>query len=156
MNALAFELPEALEAREPPEARGVGRDAVRLLVGRSTIEGIQSGLYFGNRAILRQLTRDIREEAFQSEPAVVIGTGGFSRLFEREKVFDALLPDLVLIGLERALSLNEGASRSWKACSWPRRGTGALPRWRSRPTRPFRRRLWRRSWPPTDLSRGER
>jgi type III pantothenate kinase len=85
------------------------------LVGRSTIEGIQSGLYFGNRAILRELTRDIREEAFQSQPAVVIGTGGFSRLFEREKVFDAVLPDLVLIGLERALSLNEGASRRWKA-----------------------------------------
>jgi len=34
----------------------------------------------------------------------VIGTGGFSRLFERDQVFDALLPDLVLLGLERALA----------------------------------------------------
>jgi S-adenosylmethionine:tRNA ribosyltransferase-isomerase len=32
VNAVAFELPELLEAREPPEARGVGRDGVRLLV----------------------------------------------------------------------------------------------------------------------------
>jgi S-adenosylmethionine:tRNA ribosyltransferase-isomerase len=32
VNALAFELPSALEAREPPEARGLARDAVRLLV----------------------------------------------------------------------------------------------------------------------------
>jgi S-adenosylmethionine:tRNA ribosyltransferase-isomerase len=32
MNALAFELPAALEAHEPPEARGLGRDDVRLLV----------------------------------------------------------------------------------------------------------------------------
>jgi len=32
VNALAFELPSALEAREPPEERGVPRDAVRLLV----------------------------------------------------------------------------------------------------------------------------
>jgi S-adenosylmethionine:tRNA ribosyltransferase-isomerase len=32
MNAPAFELPSALEAREPPEERGVARDAVRLLV----------------------------------------------------------------------------------------------------------------------------
>ncbi len=32
MSALAFELPEALEAREPPEARGLARDAVRLMV----------------------------------------------------------------------------------------------------------------------------
>ena len=34
MNALAFELPRRLEARTPPEARGVARDGVRLLVAR--------------------------------------------------------------------------------------------------------------------------
>src|ERR1700722_12210028 len=32
MPALAFELPGALEAREPPERRGLARDHVRLLV----------------------------------------------------------------------------------------------------------------------------
>ncbi len=32
MSALAFTLPSALEAHEPPEARGVARDGVRLLV----------------------------------------------------------------------------------------------------------------------------
>ena len=31
-NALDFELPEKLEAHEPPEARGLARDQVRLLV----------------------------------------------------------------------------------------------------------------------------
>jgi S-adenosylmethionine:tRNA ribosyltransferase-isomerase len=34
MNALAFELPPALEAAGPPEARGGARDGVRLLVAR--------------------------------------------------------------------------------------------------------------------------
>ncbi len=34
MTMPAFELPAALEAREPPEARGLSRDAVRLLVAR--------------------------------------------------------------------------------------------------------------------------
>jgi type III pantothenate kinase len=62
---------------------------------------------------VRALSQDIRTEAFGGEPAVVIGTGGFSRLFEPEHIFDMLLPDLILIGLERALSLNEGASRPW-------------------------------------------
>jgi type III pantothenate kinase len=85
------------------------------VVGRSTIECIQSGLYFGNRAILRELTRQIRAEALGGEPAVVLGTGGFSRLFEREEVFDAVLPDLVLVGLERALALNPDASKPWIA-----------------------------------------
>jgi type III pantothenate kinase len=87
------------------------------LVGRSTVEAIQSGIYFGNRAAVKELTREIREEAFRAEPTIVIGTGGFSRLFEHEKVFDFLLPDLVLVGLERALSLNEGGSRPWKAAA---------------------------------------
>jgi S-adenosylmethionine:tRNA ribosyltransferase-isomerase len=32
VSALAFELPAALEAREPPEARGLARDEVRLMV----------------------------------------------------------------------------------------------------------------------------
>jgi S-adenosylmethionine:tRNA ribosyltransferase-isomerase len=32
VTALAFELPDALEAREPPEARGIVRDGVKLLV----------------------------------------------------------------------------------------------------------------------------
>jgi S-adenosylmethionine:tRNA ribosyltransferase-isomerase len=34
MTTLEFALPPALEAAEPPEARGLGRDGVRLLVGR--------------------------------------------------------------------------------------------------------------------------
>jgi type III pantothenate kinase len=85
------------------------------LVGRSTVESIQSGLYFGNRAVVRELTREIRDQAFRGKPPLVIGTGGFSRLFEREKAFDVFLPDLVLIGLERALSLNPGTSGPWRA-----------------------------------------
>ena len=85
------------------------------LIGRSTVESIQSGLYFGNRAVVQALTADIRTQAFQGEPAVVIGTGGLSRLFENEQMFDVLLPDLVLIGLERALALNGGASQRWTA-----------------------------------------
>ena len=84
------------------------------LIGRSTVECIQSGLYFGNRAMVKDLTREIREQAFRNDSAVVIGTGGFSRLFEREGLFDAVLPDLILAGLERALQLNVDASRPWE------------------------------------------
>jgi type III pantothenate kinase len=83
------------------------------LVGRSTVECIQSGLYFGSRAAIQGLTREIRAQAFRGEPAVVIGTGGFSRLFEDQNLFDVLLPDLILVGLERALALNPGASGPW-------------------------------------------
>lgn len=79
------------------------------LVGRSTIECIQSGLYFGNRATVAGLTREIREQVFPEQQALVVATGGFARLFEREHLFDVVNHDLVLVGLERALSLNSGA-----------------------------------------------
>ena len=85
------------------------------LVGRSTVESIQSGLYFGNRAVVKERTREIRDEAFSGEPALIIGTGGLSRLFEHDAVFDVLLPDLALIGLDRALALNAGGSRPWSS-----------------------------------------
>lgn len=102
----------AMEALEQKTARLPTVEIVRPadLIGRSTVENIQAGLYFGNRAAVRELTREIREHAFHGEPAVVIGTGGFSRLFERENLFDALLPDLVLVGLAHALSLNASQS----------------------------------------------
>ena len=105
----------AMEALEKNTARLPTVEIVpaTALVGRSTVESIQSGLYFGNRAVVRGLTQEIREQMFEGEPAVVIGTGGLSRLFERANVFDVVLPDLVLVGLERALSLNDGASRRW-------------------------------------------
>ena len=59
------------------------------------------------------LTREMRKAAFASESSVVIGTGGFARLFERERLFDVLIPDLVLLGLERALDMNADGSRPW-------------------------------------------
>ena len=107
----------AMEALEKNTARLPTVEIVQPseLVGRSTVESIQSGLYFGNRAMIRELTREIRVHTFGGEPATVIGTGGFVRLFERENLFDVLLPDLVLIGLHRALALNAEARRQWAA-----------------------------------------
>ena len=105
----------SMEALEQKTARlpNVEILAATELVGRSTVEGIQSGLYFGHRAAIDGLVRAICAEVFDGHRAFVIATGGFSRLFEDSKLFDAVLPDLVLVGLERALALNAGASRRW-------------------------------------------
>jgi len=106
----------SMEALQTQTARLPNVEIVRAteLLGRSTVEGIQSGLYFGNLAMLRQLTTDICEQAFKGEPAFVVGTGGFSHLFEHERVFDTTVPDLILVGLKHALSMNAGASRPWQ------------------------------------------
>ncbi|MGQ0429790.1 MAG: type III pantothenate kinase [Gammaproteobacteria bacterium] len=84
-----------VEIRKPPE-----------LLGRSTSESIQSGLYHGNVALLRQVCAQVREQYFAGSATVLVGTGGFARLFEDEGVFDALVPELVLIGLREALAMN--------------------------------------------------
>ncbi len=76
------------------------------LIGQSTVESIQSGLYYGNMAIIETICKSIKTQSFNDEDSVVIGTGGFVRLFERETLFDVVIPDLVLTGLCRAVELN--------------------------------------------------
>lgn len=77
------------------------------ILGRSTVESIQSGLYYGTLATVRSLAAMVTEAHFAQDKPVVVGTGGFGRLFEKEKLFDAFLPDLPLIGLRRAVELSQ-------------------------------------------------
>ena len=79
----------------------------RSVYGKSTIESIQAGLYHGNVAIVESLTKKITNEAFQGEKPVIIGTGGFSSLFQNEKLFDSISQTLVLNGLLEAFKMNE-------------------------------------------------
>lgn len=94
LDARTARLPK-VEIRKPPE-----------LLGRSTVESIQAGLYYGNVAILRHLCAEVRERYFAGSETMLIGTGGFARLFEDEGIFDAHVPELVLLGLREALRLN--------------------------------------------------
>jgi type III pantothenate kinase len=98
----------SMEALESKTARlpSVEIQTTTKIVGRSTVESIQSGLYFSNLHALKGIKEQIRLEEFGGEPALLIGTGGFARLFEKEKVFDHLVPELVLLGLVRALKMN--------------------------------------------------
>ena len=76
------------------------------LVGRSTQECIQSGLYYGHLFAIREMMKEMCRKEFSGEPVIRVGTGGFSRLFERADLFDAIYPDLVLTGLYRTLLMN--------------------------------------------------
>ncbi|MFH1158043.1 MAG: type III pantothenate kinase [Pseudomonadota bacterium] len=71
-------------------------------LGQTTRESIQRGLYFGHLGALREIVSGLKKELFGKEDVMVIGTGGFSQLFRDEKIFDAILPDLVLQGLRIA------------------------------------------------------
>jgi len=80
------------------------------VLGKSTIESIQSGLFNVQVGTARELKNKIASEVFNNDEPVIIGTGGFSALFESEKIFDLLYPNLVLKGLLLAYYQNQKRS----------------------------------------------
>lgn len=80
------------------------------VLGRTTIESIQSGLYHGHIGAIRHVVAELRREAFSGGKPAVIGTGGFARMFETEGLFDEIAPELVLWGLKHAEELNREAA----------------------------------------------
>ncbi|HEV2614232.1 MAG TPA: type III pantothenate kinase [Gammaproteobacteria bacterium] len=90
----------AVEIMKPPS-----------VLGKNTTASIQSGLYFGQLGVFREITQRITEEYFKDDAPVIIGCGGFSHLFEQEHIFTELMPDLILLGLKHILDLNRGPQK---------------------------------------------
>lgn len=103
---------EALETRTA-KLPSVEIVPVKTCLGRSTVESMQSGLYFGQIGTVREITNRLSEECFPKGPGesherpLVIATGGFSGLFEPAGLFDHVIPDLVLRGLHSAQLQNQ-------------------------------------------------
>lgn len=72
-------------------------------LGRSTIESIQSGIYYSALGASRELIARLKAESFPGESVLVLATGGFASLFEKQNLYDVLLPDLVLEGVRISL-----------------------------------------------------
>ncbi|MDP6375357.1 MAG: type III pantothenate kinase [Pseudomonadales bacterium] len=105
----------AMDALESKTAQlpSVEIKPVRTSIGQTTIESIQSGLYWSNVGMVKELVTRITDQVFADDPPLVIGTGGFAHLFDREDLFDAVVPDLILTGLLEALRMNPSeATRS--------------------------------------------
>lgn len=79
-------------------------------VGSSTIESIQSGVFYGALGASVELIKRIKAEKFPDEPVIVVATGGFAPLFANYNLYDYLLPDLVLQGIKIAAELNNHVS----------------------------------------------
>jgi type III pantothenate kinase len=103
----------SMELLESKTARLPAVEIVRPVevLGRSTVESIQSGLYYGTLAAIKGLAAGLTKDYFAAESPLILATGGFGRLFEAESFFDAFIPELALIGLRRAAELSERASR---------------------------------------------
>ena len=96
---------EALQMRTA-QLPSVEIKPVHTALGTSTVESIQSGLYWSNVGMLKEIVSRITEQEFSSELPLVVGTGGFVHLFDRQKIFDHVVDDLILVGLLEINGLN--------------------------------------------------
>lgn len=97
---------EALETKTAklPKVEILKKDSA---IGQTTIDSIQIGLFYGQIGMVREIVDRSKAEAFSTQPCRVIGTGGFSSLFDKQGVFDITIPDLALRGLYLALKMNQ-------------------------------------------------
>ena len=56
--------------------------------------------------MVKEIRERLTQECFNGSATRVIATGGFSSLFEKANLFDQIVPDLVLRGLNYALKMN--------------------------------------------------
>jgi type III pantothenate kinase len=78
-----------------------------VMVGKNTVEQIQAGLYYSTLGMVREFIKKVASEEFKGQDFIVLGTGGFARVFEGAKLFDVFEPDLILYGLRHIFELNE-------------------------------------------------
>lgn len=76
------------------------------ICGQSTIEAIQSGIFYGNAGSIKEICYQYQKQIFKGERTLVVGTGGFARTFEEYGLFDEIVPELVLLGVKNALEMN--------------------------------------------------
>lgn len=76
------------------------------VIGRSTIESMQSGVLYGGVSAIEGMVRRLTEAAFASERPLVVATGGLSKLIEgHTTAVDVVRPALVLDGIKLAAEL---------------------------------------------------
>lgn len=68
-------------------------------IGRSTIENIQVGLFYGHLGAVKEIIIHLTNQIFNNKNYKVIVTGGICSIYKDENSFDYLVPDLALIGL---------------------------------------------------------
>jgi len=71
-----------------------------LLIGKNTIAGIQSGIYFGYLGMLREIINRLKKEI--NNP-LIVATGGSAVNFAGLKEIKKVIPELTLLGIKIAL-----------------------------------------------------
>ena len=56
--------------------------------------------------MVKELIRNITDEEFSKIRPTIVATGGFSKLYIEENLFDVVVPELVLEGIYIAIKIN--------------------------------------------------
>ena len=75
-------------------------------LGKTTVDSIQSGLYFGSLGAMKEIINNLQHQTYNGKKPLIIGTGGFTSIYHHAGVFDEIIADLVLKGLYIAHSIN--------------------------------------------------
>ena len=76
-------------------------------IGTNTVAAMQSGIIYGYVGLVEGIIGRIQKEL--GEKATVVATGGYAKVIAKEtKIFDAVNPDLVLVGLRLIWEMNRG------------------------------------------------
>lgn len=73
----------------------------------STHSNIQLGLYYSQLGGIKELLTVFQKTLLQGKESKIIATGGFSHLFKDENLYEELINELVLIGLNTFLNKRE-------------------------------------------------
>lgn len=76
------------------------------VLGKTTNESIQSGLYYGALGAMKEIIQGLIKQNFKGQKPLIIGTGGFTTIYRESDIFDHIVPDLVLKGLFIAHKIN--------------------------------------------------
>lgn len=69
-------------------------------IGTNTVEGIQSGLYYGYIGLVKEILSRLKKQ-MRKENIKIIATGGLSNLISKEiKEIDAIIPELTINGIK--------------------------------------------------------
>ncbi|MDQ5922032.1 MAG: type pantothenate kinase [Pseudomonadota bacterium] len=77
------------------------------VIGKNTKTAIQSGIYYSQIGLIKEIIAHTISEYQLTEKLTVIATGGFSHLFNKSKVFDQQIPELVLLGIKKMVEMNQ-------------------------------------------------
>ena len=76
------------------------------VLGLTTTEAIQVGLFYGHAGAIKEISYIYQKKVFGGKKPFILGTGGFAKVFSEYGLFDQIVPELVLLGVKRAIELN--------------------------------------------------